>query len=141
MPRMSTNTTFATDLAEVECIFYYDGPLLTHERDDQGRDWLMLLVDTETVPTANGPMLTEVWLAIQPAPGVVSRYLASEVSLREAMRTATSIYRCDAKPTGAGSLVAYGDLPEDLLPTDDSFIARSSDRLVAVEMLRHLGPV
>lgn len=110
------NTQFATCLKEVHCLMWYDGPILSHYRDDQGRDWLVVWTDfTET---------EELWHAVLVSKADLEAYYKNEITLLQVEERSLEIYTCSGFPeeTSVGVLTPFSEIPEVRRPTADSFL-------------------
>lgn len=128
---MNTNPeiVFATGLVEVECLYYYDGPLLSHYRDAGGQDYIMMWTDIDEE--------FEYWFAVQITPEDLKAYFTDQITSLQVLERAAVIYDCKApfisdENSGTGKIIAFADIPQEQRPTADSWL-RLSKYLTATE--------
>jgi hypothetical protein len=115
------NTQFATGLNEVQNLMWYDGPILSHYRDDQDRDWIVVWADLFKAPDGT---VVDIWHAVSINKGDLEAYLKNEITLLQVEERAEAIYVCSGFPeeTTVGELTPFAEIPEDRKPTVDSFL-------------------
>lgn len=115
------STQFATGLKEVHCLMWYDGPILSHYRDDAGRDWIVVWADLFNAPDGT---VVDIWHAVSITKADLESYYKNEITLLQVEERATEIYVCNGFPeeTTVGELTPFVEIPEDRRPTADSFL-------------------
>lgn len=105
---------FATAVA-IRDLMWYDGPLLSLFEQD-GKKYLVMWVDVEE---------EHKWFAIEVETATLQDYYDLKVTLRQVMEKSSAIYIGIGQFIGEHGkdcpLILFKDLPEDDLPTTDSF--------------------
>lgn len=111
------SNVFAQRLKEVECLMWYDGPLLVHYRDGK-QDYVAIIADI-----VDG---LDNWHVIQTSEPDMKLYRKNKVTLLQLMERSSGIYFCQGNWLNNG--VAVGDqiplsaIPNDSRPTEKSFL-------------------
>jgi hypothetical protein len=109
---------FAEGMTAVEHLFWYDGPVLSHYRDNQNRDWMIVWVDIDHE--------FNYWSAVLVAEGGMAAYKANEATQFQLLEWAHEIYFCrgefiDEGSAACGIRVEFKDVPDDHRPSVDSW--------------------
>lgn len=120
---MSDNTPevveFAKDFVEARCLFWYDGPVLSHYRDQAtGDDFMVVWTDVDAEAHS--------WHAVKVSREDLGAYYRREITLLEVERRSPAIYACRGDfvdgTTARGVLTPFADIAPEHLPTEDSFL-------------------
>lgn len=124
--KMTTKSLkFADGFHEVECLLYYDGPLVSHYRDSNGADYIVAWTDLGEE--------YDYWYAIEVPTPALAQFGRNQLSLRQLMEQAPRMYECKTRfgvddihnsPVGTvyGFLVTWDNVPIDRRPSVDSFM-------------------
>lgn len=98
----------------IKDLIWFGGPLLS-EYDHEGKTFLSLWIDIEHE--------ADVFLVFETDQLTLELYLAKDIPLRELLQCSSSIFRVLFDPTDVATWVPvkFEDLPEENLPTPDSF--------------------
>jgi hypothetical protein len=111
------SNVFTQRLKEVECLMWYDGPLLVHYRDGK-QDYVAVIADF----VGN----IDHWHVIKVEEHDMKSYMKNKVTLLQLMERSPAIYHCVGNWLNAG--VAVGDpipfasIPSDRRPSAKSFL-------------------
>lgn len=107
-----------TGFKKIADLIYFEGPLLSHFVSDKGDDYLFYWVDKDEKDNR--------WLVLRVSLANLQRYMGKDISLRELIENPNDgyVYQVDIDDAinyHNVKLVQPADLPEDYLPTADSF--------------------
>ena len=145
----------------IEDLLYYDGPLLSHYKAG-GQDWLVVWYDR--VPTGTMRFIPELGIEVEvhlylhhAFPITAENFVkvtaapstGNAITLREAMESATAMYRVEDDGLYRddhelhGELVQFKDIPEDGLPTVGSYVVFESNEapLTSADSVQPGSPV
>jgi hypothetical protein len=111
------SNVFTQNLKDIECLMWYDGPMLVHYRDGK-QDYIAIIADI-----VDG---IDNWHMIQVNEQDIKLYLKNKVTLLQLMERSSGIYFCRGNWLNDG--VAVGDpiplsaIPVSHRPTSRSFL-------------------
>lgn len=105
-------------LTAVKCLIYYDGPLLMLYKNKLGENVLFSWVDVDSDCNR--------WLVCNTPNNILDDYLNKKISLRDVFHSSKTgyLYLADFDQNvfySGAWMVLPGELPNDYLPTSDSF--------------------
>lgn len=105
-------------LKKVADLIYFDGPLLSHYVTEKGDNYLFYWIDEDDECNR--------WMVIRTDYDNIKRYINHQITLLDVLTTPTDniVYTMDVDNAGNYhnfQVHALEDLPEDYLPTSDSF--------------------
>ena len=113
------SSVFTQRMKEVECLMWYDGPMLVHYRDGK-QDYIAVIADIE-----NG---IDNWHVIQVSETDMKLYRKNKVTLLQLMERSSGIYFCRGNwlngGVSVGDLIPLSAIAVDCRPTDKSFLRR-----------------
>jgi hypothetical protein len=111
------SSVFTQRLKEVDCLMWYDGPLLVHYRDGK-QDYIAVIVDI-----VNN---VDSWHVIKADEHNTKLYRKNKISLLTLMERAPEIYRCTGawlnNGVAVGDPIPFSAIPHDERPSAKSFI-------------------
>ena len=111
------SSVFTQRLKEVDCLMWYDGPLLVHYRDGK-QDYVAVIVDI----VGN----VDAWHVIKVEEHDMRAYRKNKVSLLQLMERSPAIHRCVGawlnNGVAVGDPVPFSSIPNDERPTSKSFL-------------------
>ncbi len=117
---MNHQIAFATGFQEVQCLMYYDCPVLSHYRDDKGVDYIMIWADVEEN--------VDFCHVIEISAENLIAYKNNEITARQVIELSPAIWYCTGQFIRGMDNIAYGeriaqdDIPESRRPTADSYL-------------------
>lgn len=109
-----------SNFKKIADLIFFEGPLLSHYVSSKGDDYLFYWVDRDSNDNR--------WLVLRVSLASLQRYMAGELSLRELIENPNDgfLYQVDVDDAihyHDVVLVQPADLPEDYLPTAESYYA------------------
>jgi len=107
---------FAENLEEVQCLMWYDGPMMSVYRDTP-TNRLFLIIWCDILDDG-----TWVSHAIEMSQETHDLHMTNQITSRQVMERSPTIWLCESFDLGIGEHVLYSQIPEDRRPTEDSFL-------------------
>lgn len=133
-------TAFSQNLQEIEVLHDTEGLLITHCRDQESQqDYVSLWCDVDWISRHE---YTNHYFTITVTPEELLAYKDNSITTLDLLQRASTIYRCidvvkpeprskhgfrfdgfvDPDGVASGILIKFEDIPDDLLPSNDSYL-------------------